>query len=280
MPDIKKKVTTISEIARTQLQITRDEYALCSYVHYRSADSRQKMPGWCCDSKDDVAEFIGISRPGLYKMAQRLEAKGLLEVGNIGAMRTTPLWIDTDSECKQSLQNGKNKNVNKVYSERKLSLQNKAKNVNLVYEVYNSKSIRKNKEEEEVNASAAAEKYPIPLKAEKNTPPPHVPAPPPAPLALSGFVDPIAEADRMRTDELALETFVRNRRIPQELYEKYLQEFATEVTATQEPHYGVASFRRHFFNWAEKHYRIAKERAAQPAPGRSSIPAGIKTFGA
>lgn len=276
MPDIKKKVTTISEIARTQLQITRDEYALCSYVHYRSADSRQKMPGWCCDSKDDVAEFIGISRPGLYKMAQRLEAKGLLEVGNIGAMRTTPLWIDTDSECKQSLQNCKNKNVNKVYSERKLSLQNKAKNVNLVYEVYNSKSIRKNKEEEEVNASAGGGNSQTLKEGKKETPPPPTPA---APLALSGFVDPIAEADRMRTDELARETFVRNRRIPQELYEKYLQEFATEVTATQEPHYGVASFRRHFFNWAEKHYRIAKERSAQPAPGKSSLPNNIPVFG-
>lgn len=128
--------------------------------------------------------------------------------------------------------------------------------------------------------TTAAEKNPIPLEAEKNTPPPPVPARPPAPLALSGFVDAAAEVERLRTDERARETFVRNRRIPQELYERYLQEFATEVTATQEPHYGVASFRRHFFNWAEKHYRIAKERAAQPAPGRSSIPAGIKTFGA
>ena len=143
------------------------------------------------------------------------------------------------------------------------------------YQINNREQI--NKEEQ---ATTAAEKNPIPLEAEKNTPPPPISPPPPAPLALSGFVDPAAEVERLRTDELALETFVRNRRIPQELYERYLQEFATEVTATQEPHYGVAAFRRHFFNWAEKHYRIAKERAAQPAPGRSSIPAGIKTFGA
>lgn len=213
---------------------------------------------------------------GLYKMLNRLEAMDLVETGSGGEKRATARWIDaeqTASERKQSLHG----DVNKVYSQRKQSLHG---DVNKVYEtnkVY-SKSISK-KEEEEKKATAA-EKNPIPLEAEKTTPPPPVPAPPPAPLALSGFVDPIAEADRMRTDELALETFVRNRRIPQELYEKYLQEFATEVTATQEPHYGVASFRRHFFNWAEKHYRIAKERAAQPAPGRSSIPAGIKTFGA
>lgn len=276
MPDIKKRVTTISEIARTQLQITRDEYALCSYVHYRSADSRQKMPGWCCDSKDDVAEFIGISRPGLYKMAQRLEAKGLLEVGNIGAMRTTPLWIDTESECKQSLQNGKNKNVNKVYSERKQSLQNKAKNVNLVNEVYNSKSKRKSKEEEEEKASAAAGNSPTLKEGKKETPPPPTPA---APLALSGFIDPMAEADRMRTDEAAREVFTRTRRLPADLYDIYLKDFALEVSATQEPHFGVAKFRNHFYNWSEKRYKIAGERTATPAPGKSSLPSNIPVFG-
>ena len=152
MPDIKKKVTTISEIARTQLQITRDEYALCSYIHYRTADPRQKVPGWCCDSKDDIAEFVGISRPGLYKMAQRLEAKGLLDVGAIGAMRATSLWIDTESECKQSLQNTKGKNVNLVDNERKQSLHKKNENVNLVDEVYNSMSINISKSKGDIAA--------------------------------------------------------------------------------------------------------------------------------
>jgi len=121
---MKKNTTTINEKARDILDITRDEYALCSYVHYRLADSRGKKDGWCSDTKDEISDFIGISRPGLYKMIDRMDLKRLLDVdAPTGFLRTTGKWIDTESDCKQSLQKKSNGNVNKVSNECKQSLQ-------------------------------------------------------------------------------------------------------------------------------------------------------------
>ena len=120
MSDLKKRSTSINEVCRRKLDISRDEYALCSYIHYRCADSRQRVPGWCCDEKEEIAAFVGVTRAGLYKMASRLIVAELIEAG--GAIpfvwRVTPLWIDTENECKLSLHG----DVNKVDTMRKLSL--------------------------------------------------------------------------------------------------------------------------------------------------------------
>ena len=126
MQELKKSVSLIYERARRELAISRDDYALCDYALYRSADPRSKRPGWCCDTKEDVADFIGISRPGLYKMMDRMAGKGLLEIDAAsGFFRATAHFIDTqegrraDVERKQSLQ----PTVNKVYNGCKQSLQ-------------------------------------------------------------------------------------------------------------------------------------------------------------
>jgi hypothetical protein len=121
--EIKKQGTTIYEKARRALGITRDQYAFCAYVAYRCADSRQKFVGWCCDPKEEIADFVGISRVGLFKMAREMEAFGLVEISGTGAYRGTPKWIDTESGCKQSYQEGSSVDVNKVNIGRKQSLQ-------------------------------------------------------------------------------------------------------------------------------------------------------------
>jgi hypothetical protein len=54
MSQIRKSTTSIKGNARKSLEITRDEYALCSYAHYRCADPRMKAGGWCTDTKDEV----------------------------------------------------------------------------------------------------------------------------------------------------------------------------------------------------------------------------------
>jgi len=114
--NLKKNYTNINEPARKFLNITRDEYGLCAYVQYRSADPRQKIRGWCCDSKQEISEWVGVSRPGLYKMIDRLEKQSLLETDAKGNISVTGYWIDVENNCKQSLQNEK-ENVNKVYKE-------------------------------------------------------------------------------------------------------------------------------------------------------------------
>ena len=126
MQELKKSVSLIYERARRTLAISRDEYALCDYAFYRSADPRQRIAGWCCDTKDAVADFVGITRPGLYKMMAKMQVRDLLEIeASTGFFRATAYFIDTqndvksDDDRKQSLQSS----VNKVYSDRKQSLQ-------------------------------------------------------------------------------------------------------------------------------------------------------------
>ena len=103
MQELKKSVSLIYERARRTLAISRDEYALCDYALYRSADPRQRIPGWCCDTKDAVADFVGITRPGLYKMMAKMQVRDLLEIeASTGFFRATAYFQTTT--------------VNKVYS--------------------------------------------------------------------------------------------------------------------------------------------------------------------
>jgi len=59
-----------------------------------------------------------MTRQGLYKLIRKMEDLRLIETGARGFQRVTGRWIDTDSECKQSL----HQSVNKVDSECKQSL--------------------------------------------------------------------------------------------------------------------------------------------------------------
>lgn len=129
---MKKDITTIVEQTRLAFGLTRDEYALCAYIQFRIADPRNTKPGWCTDSKEEIAEFIGITRPGLYKMVDRLEQADLLETfGRCSAIRVTERWIDANAGCKLSLQNQKMLKVSK----RKLSLQKSVNKVTRINKV-------------------------------------------------------------------------------------------------------------------------------------------------
>lgn len=65
-------------------------------------------------------------------MMDRMEREKLIEVeATTGFARVTGRWIDSVSECKQSLQDG----VNKVYSDRKQSLQQSVNKVTLNKEI-------------------------------------------------------------------------------------------------------------------------------------------------
>jgi hypothetical protein len=129
---LKKRSTTIHEDVRRMLGISRDVYAFCGYVHYRCADSRQKRSGWCCDNKQDVADFVGVTRRGLFKMAERVQEIGLIEISGSGDYRTTPKWIDAESKREQSSQNKEADTGNKVPKKREQSSQKNSENGNKV----------------------------------------------------------------------------------------------------------------------------------------------------
>lgn len=120
--------TGVNEPARQALGITRDEYALCAYAQFRGADPRSKKPGWCDDMKEEVSGFIGITRPGLYKMLDRMSEKGLIDIdAATGFFRITAAWMDALGVNK--VDNSKKGRVNLVDTDCKLSLQS---GVNLV----------------------------------------------------------------------------------------------------------------------------------------------------
>lgn len=151
--ELKKGATGINEAARILLDINRDEYAFCQYVHYRQGHPSQKRRGFCADKKDEVAQFVGISRQALYKMIDRMEVLGLMTTEANGDLSTTALFIDTEVKCKESLHDQIN-GVNLVDKDCKESLQQDEETVNLV--ARNNKVLDRvnKKEEKEKNGEA------------------------------------------------------------------------------------------------------------------------------
>lgn len=156
--ELKKRSTSIMEDARLVLDITRDDYALCQYIHYRSADPRQAKRGWCCDTKEDLAFFVGISRVGIYKMIDRLEGLRLIETDPAtGFVCACVRWIDTENEHREKANEKKNSvnkvdtlqkdDVNKVYNECKQSLQHSVNKVTPNIKVEYDNKIDKEEEE-------------------------------------------------------------------------------------------------------------------------------------
>lgn len=132
--------TPVYELARNELGIDRDEYALCAYVQFWSTDPENRIAGWLDEPKEDIAAWVGVSRPGLYGMIGRMNEKGLLEQNEKGHLRTTTKWLRTisnakfDIEHRQSVKKLYNDNndpdgesVKKLYNRRKQNLQTDVK---------------------------------------------------------------------------------------------------------------------------------------------------------
>lgn len=72
------------------------------------------------------------------------------------------------------------------------------------------------------------------------------------------------EIERLKTDQLAQETFSLVRKIPSNLFAEYVEAFEKEIKGTGESHHNQPAFRKHFFNWSGTRYEIA-QRKAKPA---------------
>lgn len=108
--------TPIYETARNELNITRDEYALCSCVQFWSSDPESRIPGWCDEPKENIASWVGITRPGLYGMIKRMVEKDLLEQHPKGGhLRITSRWFQTISNARADIESRK-ATVKKVYN--------------------------------------------------------------------------------------------------------------------------------------------------------------------
>ncbi len=94
--------TTIEEPARAALEITRDDYALCNYIQTWSSHPGNKQPGYCDRTRQQMADFIGVTTRGIMKMLDRLERVGLVERLSEKRFlhRITMRWFDTVSLAK------------------------------------------------------------------------------------------------------------------------------------------------------------------------------------
>lgn len=96
---LKEIFTIINERMCHDLGISRDEYALCYYVQQRQADPYQNVYGWCCDYKDEIADFVGVPPNELEKMINKMELIGVIEVCTFtGHLRVTPYFIDLQNK--------------------------------------------------------------------------------------------------------------------------------------------------------------------------------------
>ena len=194
-----KKYTTIDEQALALLGIDRDEYALCSYVQFRQADPAASRPGWCCDSKAEIAAFVRKSRQGIYKMIDRLEVLRLLHSDpTTGALRVTSEWLLAHTaNCQLSLQTGKD-GVNLVDKECQLSLQTEGKSVNLVDTHIKVKNDLLTEIECETRAHTHAHAIAENEPSQIPTPSPPIPPAPPSPSEIAWANNPDDLITRLR----------------------------------------------------------------------------------
>ena len=259
--EVKKRTTMISEVARQRLGITRDEYALCSYIQYRAADPRQKIGGWCCDSKDEIAEFVVVTRRGLYKLFDRLEAQKLLDLGAAGAIRVTSKWIDTEQECKQSSQQAQAESVNKVHSECEQSSHRSVNKVPDSIIIKVKEEISKSKDD--YGKAADVENVSSTFNAEKKNTPPQI-APPPPPPSPFRPLDIAAEIERLEADDLVKENFQRRVKLPVSMLGVYVKDFSLHIQTLQKKYSNVTEFRSHFFNYCDTHKKKSADGPTLP----------------
>ena len=93
--------TTIEEPARAIFGISRDEYALCNYIQVWSSHPANRVPGYCDRTRQQMADFIGMTERGVRKMLERLTIIGLIEPSaSARYYRITVAWFEEVSLAK------------------------------------------------------------------------------------------------------------------------------------------------------------------------------------
>jgi len=98
--------TTIKHDVRRLFELTLNEYAICDSIFYLSQSDEYNFT--CMQSKENIGDWIGVSRQSAYNIINKLLEKGLIIKKNDGYC-TTKKWKDAVSksekgECQESLQ--------------------------------------------------------------------------------------------------------------------------------------------------------------------------------
>jgi len=278
-----KHTTTINEICRHDLGISRDEYALCQYAHYRAADPRQKKAGWCCDRKEDVADFIGITRPGIYKMLDKVSSLLLIEVdASTGYFRSTARFIDAENLAEKQkktvnkVDTSKNERVNKVDTDCKQSLHRDVNKVTVNIEGIGG--LNKIEKVECVSAHAT-EKQISTLEAEKEKKEPLVPGAPlfshnhkPTDLNTHfDLFDQIGEYYKANPNEWKFRVReVLPKRYSDEQLKSMLVDYCADAFAERNKYATFAAHHAKFCAWVKRQPQYERKAQSQYTPTKKS----------
>ena len=95
---LQPRFTTIYHPIRIELDLSVNEYVVIDSVHQLS---HKPSHPWCTQSKDDIAEYTGISRRTVFRAIEAGLEKGLIEKNERGDVRSTDHWIETVMLYKQ-----------------------------------------------------------------------------------------------------------------------------------------------------------------------------------
>lgn len=87
-----REYTTINHKAQQKLGLTLTEYCLADLVYHLG--NNPKRTGWCDASKAYLADAIGVTERGIFKMLTKLEEDGLITRGESRLIRTTEKWYE------------------------------------------------------------------------------------------------------------------------------------------------------------------------------------------
>lgn len=85
--------TTIDHIARRELGISMNEYALADLIYHLGNNPRSGYSGWCIAKKVVIGEMIGLTEQTVHALLNKLIEKGLIEKHHMTKnVRATEKW--------------------------------------------------------------------------------------------------------------------------------------------------------------------------------------------
>lgn len=124
--------TTILHPVRKQFGLSANDYCVCDLIYLSGASPANAVPGWSNLSRAKMADLLDLSRQSIIQIIGRLEQKGLVERGQADSLRTTRIWYNAVTGCKENLQGVKKVDgleVSKKFTGCKESLQQPVKKV-------------------------------------------------------------------------------------------------------------------------------------------------------
>jgi len=93
MDQPKLNYTHINHLARIQLGLTMNEYAVADMIYHYANNPESPIPGWCFANKKTISEKLGLTERSVFAIITKLEAKKIVERhSQTHHLRVTSMW--------------------------------------------------------------------------------------------------------------------------------------------------------------------------------------------